>query len=315
MKTLLLLDANSLIHRAFHALPPFTNKDGLPTGALYGLSSVLIKISKEDKPDFMAACFDRPEPTFREEIFKEYKIHRPPTPDNLASQLGEAKNLFEAFGIKTLESPGFEADDLIGALVEKFKNESDLKIIILTGDLDTLQLIDNEKIIVKAFKKGITETTIYDAEAVKNRYGIPPESLPDYKGLIGDSSDNIPGIKGIGPKTAAELLQKYKNLEEILRNGQKEKSYEKIKEAGEQMFLSRKLGTIERSVPLEVNKLDELSHGGISEKGLIPYFEKLGFQSLIKRVAGGNNSKPVPLTSKKSLKAPKKITKSENTLF
>lgn len=312
MKTLLLIDANSLIHRSFHALPPFTNKEGKPTGALYGLASVLIKIDREERPDFAATCFDRPEPTFREEIFKEYKIHRPPTPDALASQLNESKNLFHKFGIKTIEAAGFEADDLIGALVEKFKIEPDLKITILTGDLDTLQLTGNAKVSVKVFKKGISETMIYDETAVKERYGIPPESLPDYKGLIGDSSDNIPGVPGIGPKTAALLLKKYKHLENILAKGKEEKMYEKVKNAEEQVFLSRQLGTIERSAPLGISKLNELVYSGIHEKELTPYFENLGFQSLIKRIRPAT----APETNTKPTKsAPKKESGGQNMLF
>ena len=307
MKTLLLIDANALIHRSFHALPPFTNKEGEPTGALYGLANILMKISREDPPDYIAACFDRPEPTFRKEIFGDYKIHRPKTADELVAQIIESKNLFEAFGIKTVEAPGFEADDLIGTATEKFKNEPDLKIVILTGDLDTLQLIDNNKISVKVFKKGITDTMIYDEAAVKVRYGIPPESLPDYKGLIGDTSDNIPGVPGIGPKTATELLGKYKTLENFLEKGRGEKSYEKIAGAKDQMLLSKKLGTIRRDAPLGIKTVGEATYSGISKEKVIPYFEKNGFHSLIKRINGESAAR-----EKKSV--PKSKMQS-NTLF
>ncbi len=285
-KTLLLIDANSLIHRSFHALPPFTNKEGEPTGALYGLSSVLLKINREERPEYIAACFDRPEPTFRKEIFSDYKIHRPKTADELVAQIIESKKVFEAFGIRTLEAPGFEADDLIGTATEKFKNEPNLKIVILTGDLDTLQLIDKGSISVKVFRKGITDTMIYNEAAVRERYGIPPASLPDYKGLIGDSSDNIPGVPGIGPKTAAELLEKYKSLEDFLEKGKDERPYEKIMSAKDQMFLSKKLGTIRRDAPLEIKTLDEIRYDGIKKENVVPYFEKNGFGSLIKRLNG-----------------------------
>ncbi|MDP3052710.1 MAG: DNA polymerase I, partial [bacterium] len=191
MKTLLLIDANSLIHRSFHALPPFTSPEGEPTGALYGLSSILIKIFKEQKPDYWTAAFDRPEPTFRKKLFKEYKAHRPKAPDELISQLIKAHEVFEKFGIKTFEQAGFEADDLIAALAKHFKTEKELKIIILTGDLDTLQLVDDGKVEVETPKKGVSEIMVYDKKAVQERYGLNPEQLPDYKGLVGDKSDNI----------------------------------------------------------------------------------------------------------------------------
>ena len=223
MKKLLIIDANSLIYRCFHALPPFTDKEGRPTGALYGLASVLIKIFREQMPTHIVAFFDRPEPTFRKEMYKEYKGQRPPAPDELKSQIIEAHNLFENFSVKTFEIPGFEADDLIGTAVEKFKNEPELKIVVLTGDLDALQLIDNGKIVIETFKKGISDTVIYDSEAVKNRFGVLPKQIPDYKGLVGDQSDNIKGVNGIGPKTASPLIEKYGSLENFLEEGQNEK--------------------------------------------------------------------------------------------
>ncbi len=288
MKTLLLIDASSLIHRAFHALPPFSTKEGKPTGALYGLSNILLKILREDKPDFIAAFFDRPEPTFRKEIFEEYKIHRPKAPDELVSQIIESRELFGAFGIKTFEAPGFEADDLIGSAVKKFEPEENLKIVILSGDLDTLQLVRDDKVVAKVLIKGVSETASYDEEAVRKRYGISPEELPEYKALVGDSSDNIPGVKGIGPKTASALIQRYSSLEGILERGAAEKNFPKIESQKEQALLARKLTSISKDAPLEIDKLDNLMNRGIPEKNLAPYFEKLGFQSLIKRIENQN---------------------------
>jgi DNA polymerase-1 len=181
MQTFLLIDANSLIHRCFHALPPFSGPDRQPTGALYGLASILIKILREQHPEAIAAFFDRPEPTFRKEMFEEYKIQRPKAPNELVSQIIEAHNLFEAFGIKIFEIPGLEADDLIGTAVEKFKKTPDLKIVILTGDLDSLQLVKNDKVVSETFKKGISDTIIYNEKAVEERYhGLSPEQIPDY---------------------------------------------------------------------------------------------------------------------------------------
>lgn len=291
MKTLLLIDANSLIHRCFHALPPFTNKADKPTGALYGLASILLKILREQKFDFIAGLFDRPEPTFRKEMFDDYKMHRPKAPDELVSQIIEAHRLFESFRIKTFEIPGLEADDLIGTLTEKFKNIPDLRIIIFTGDLDALQLIEdgNKKIVVETFKKGVSETIIYNENAVKERYGIKPSQMIDYKGLVGDASDNIPGVPGIGPKTAALLLNKYGNLDEILEKSGEEKSYKKIFEFQGQALLSRKLATIRRDAPLEID-INELNYSVLPKDGVISYFEEMGFKSLINRINSSNVS-------------------------
>lgn len=298
MKTLILIDANSLIHRCFHALPPLTGPNNQPAGALYGLSNILLKIIREQKPNFIAAFFDRPEPTFRKEIFNEYKIHRPKAPDELVSQIIEARNLVEAFGIKFFEAPGFEADDLIGSAAEKFKNEPDLKIIILTGDLDSLQLVENNKVVAETFKKGISETIIYNEEAVKERYdGLLPSQIADYKGLVGDPSDNIPGVMGIGPKTAAPLIKNYGSLENFIKKGCVEKKYEKIIKSKDIALLSKKLAIIRRDAPLNINDLSELKYDGLSkippsarsgEGGIENYFEKLGFKSLIKRIQNNN---------------------------
>jgi len=294
MKTLLLIDANSLIHRCFHALPPLAGPDNQPTGSLYGLSSILIKILREQppaegearqgRPDFIAAFFDRPEPTFRKEIFDGYKIHRPKAPDELVSQIVEAHKLFEAFEIKTYEVPGFEADDLIGTAVENFKNEPDLKIIILTGDLDALQLVENNKVVVETTKKGVSETIIYNEEAVKERYdGLSPVQIPDFKGLVGDPSDNILGVPGIGPKTAIHLIKKYGNLENFLENGPLEKAHQKILQFKEQALLSKKLAVIKRDAPV-VQDLRELKYKELLKESLSAYFAKLGFKTLINRI-------------------------------
>ncbi|KKQ23411.1 hypothetical protein A2999_00115 [Candidatus Wolfebacteria bacterium RIFCSPLOWO2_01_FULL_38_11] len=295
METLLLIDANSLIHRCFHALPPFTTKEGQPSGALYGLASILIKILHPDKktneagingelPEFIVAFFDRPEPTFRKKVFEEYKAHRPKAPDELVSQIIEAHKLFENFEIKTYEIAGFEGDDLIGTAAEKFKNEENLKIIILTGDLDALQLVENDKVVVETIKKGISETIIYNEEEAIRRFGVLPKQIPDYKGLVGDASDNILGVPGIGPKTAAPIIQKYNSLEEFFEKGKEEKNYKKILEFKEQALLSKHLAQIRRDSPLEIKNLEELKYNGLPKEKLANYFGNLGFQSLTKRL-------------------------------
>lgn len=284
MRKLILIDANSIIHRCFHALPPLSNSNAQPTGGLYGLSTVLLKILREQKPDFIAGLFDRPEPTFRKQIFNEYKIHRPKAPDELIYQIIESRNLFEAFGIKIFETPGFEADDLMGTAVEKFKNEPDLKITILTGDMDALQLIENGNIVVETFKKGVSETMIYDAEAVRAKLGVLPEEVVDYKGLVGDKSDNIPGVPGIGPKTAVEIIKKYGSLENFLKKGKGEKAYPRILSMEKQALMSKELAAIRRDAPMDLEKLDELSFKEMARQKIIAYFEKMEFKSLATRM-------------------------------
>lgn len=282
MKTLLLIDAHALIHRAFHALPPLTSPQGEPVGALYGLARALSRVLEERKPDYVAAAFDRPEPTFRKEVFKEYKAQRPPAPDELVSQLIKARELFQAFGIPSFERPGAEADDLIGTLVERFKNTPSLKIVILTGDLDALQLVSDDHVVVETMKKGVSELVTYDEHAVRERYGLPVKALPDYKGLVGDASDNIPGVKGVGPKTAEKLLVEFGDLEGIFsRITPTHPLAKKILGQKEQALFARKLATIDRHLPIEV-KEEDLKYSGAQKEALASLYETLGFQSLIK---------------------------------
>lgn len=281
---IILVDANALIHRLYHALPPLTDSFGRPAGATYGLASILLKIIRERRPQYIAAFFDRPEPTFRKELFEKYKIHRPKAPDELVTQIIQAHEIFDKFRIKTFEAPGFEADDLIGSCAHKLNHSKGVKIIILTGDLDILQLVKGDEVVVETIKKGVSETMIYDEEAVKNRYGVLPKELPDYKGLVGDPSDNIPGVPGIGPKTTSVIIQKYGNLERFLEEGQNEKSYQKIFLLKEQAIFSRQLATICRKVPLPTLSIESLKYGGLPKEELVAYFDKLGFKSLAKRI-------------------------------
>ncbi|MFA5099119.1 MAG: 5'-3' exonuclease H3TH domain-containing protein [Candidatus Paceibacterota bacterium] len=289
-KLAILIDANSLIHRCFHALPPFTGPGGVPTGALYGVSNILLKVLREQKPDYIAAFFDRPEPTLRKEQFNEYKIHRPKAPDELISQLIEAHNLFTAFGVKTYEAPGYEADDMIGVGAKQLKLTKDMKVKILTSDSDILQVVEDQKIVVETPQKGISEMKIYGSEEVKEKYeGLAPNQIPDYKGLVGDSSDNIPGVSGIGPKTAIPLILKYGNLENFLEKGVDEKVYQKIYGQKEQALLSKSLATINYEAPLEIENVEEIKFGNLPKESVLAYFEKFGFKSLIKRISKNGN--------------------------
>jgi len=296
MKTLLLIDANSIIHRSFHALPPFTVSSeasakggkpvGTPTGALYGLASIMLKLWREEKPDYAAAAFDRPEPTFREEKYKEYKAQRPPAPDILISQLIEAHNIFPVFGIKTFEAPGHEADDIIATLAEKFAEERDLRVVILTGDKDTLQLVRGDKVVVRTFKKGVSDTMIYDERAVEEKFGLKPNQLIDYKALMGDPSDNIKGVPGVGPKTAAELIKKFGSVENLYRNLSGDPKLEKkLGPFRREAELSRELVILDRNAPVKVEKLEDLRVAD-KEEAQKEYFHSLGFETLVKRAEG-----------------------------
>jgi DNA polymerase-1 len=295
MKKLLLIDANSIIHRSFHALPPFTAPDGAPSGAIYGLASILLKLWRDDRPEYAAALFDRPEPTFRDEKYAAYKAQRPPTADELISQLQEAHKLFEAFGIRTFERAGYEADDLIATLAEKFKKLPDLRVVILTGDRDTLQMVEGEKLVVQTFNKGVSDTTIYNEAGVIEKYGIAPKQMVDYKALVGDSSDNIKGVPGVGPKTALELIKKFGTVKEMYKQLDGGKGEDGIDDAGlkklrerfgafrKEAELSEMLVTLERHVPIDIPPIEALAPAG-DTAGAAIYFEKMGFATLLKRL-------------------------------
>src|SRR3989344_6729548 len=254
LKKLILIDDNALVHRAFHALPPLTAPDGLVVNAVYGFTSVLIKAIKDMKPDYMAAAFDLPGPTFRHEEYEEYKAHRQKAPDELYAQIPLIKDMLRAFGVEIFEQAGFEADDLIGSVAEEAKKIKDLQTVILTGDLDTLQLVDNEKVLVLTLRKGVTDTFLYGEKEVKERFGLEPYQVADFKGLKGDPSDNIPGVPGVGDKTATALLQEYETIENLykvihtqgwtLQKGKgplSAKLVEKLKEHQEQAIFSKRL--------------------------------------------------------------------------
>lgn len=291
MKRLFLIDAHALIHRTYHALPPLTDKTGGPAGALYGMASILIKILREQKPDYIMAFFDRPEPTFREEVFRTYKIQRPKAADDLIVQLIEARKLFEAFGIKIFEAPGYEADDLIGAATSLFEKEPGLAITIFTGDRDLLQLVDKDRVLVEALRKGVSDTLIYNEKAVIDHYGILPKELPEYKGLVGDASDNIKGVSGIGPKTARRLIQKYHTLENFLETGQNEKQYALILEQKDEALLARDLCRLHSAAPLDIKTLGEAAYTKIPVGPAERYLEEKGFASLVRRLEEGPKEK------------------------
>ncbi len=291
MKKLILLDTHALIHRFFHALPPLTTVRGEPVNAVYGVANVVLKILREQKPDYLAACFDRPEKTFRSEAFKEYKIHRMAAVPELIAQFKITRELLDKFKIKIIEMAGYEADDLIGSLVEKFNpstssGQGDLKIIIISGDLDLLQLVDGEKVVVQFLRRGMSDTFIYNEKTVFDRYNLKPKQLPDLKGLLGDASDNIPGVKGFGPKTATPLIQKYNTLENLLDNLWEipDKIGNKLEAQKDIALFSKNLATINLDVPLAIENLEDLKVSPLDVKALGEYFKYLGFASLVNRL-------------------------------
>lgn len=297
MRKLVLVDGHALVHRAFHALPPTLNSPkGVPTNAVFGFTSVLLKMIKDLKPDYIVATFDLAAPTFRHEEFAEYKAHRARAPDELHAQVPLVKEILGAFGVPIYEKPGFEADDLIGTLAEKSKKVKDIQTIIMTGDLDTLQLVDDDKVVVFTLRKGVTDTVTYNKKEVIRRYGLKPEQLNDFKGLKGDPSDNIPGVPGIGEKTAAALIQTFGNLENLYKQIANcksqivkkkkisEKLIQKLTENKDMAFFSKKLATIVKDVDFDfdLDKADWIKK--LNRAEIEKLFKELGFYSLIKRL-------------------------------
>ncbi|MBP6883780.1 MAG: hypothetical protein KBC06_00915, partial [Candidatus Pacebacteria bacterium] len=294
-KTIVLLDSHAIIHRAYHALPEFLSSGGEPTGALYGLSTMLMKIITDLKPDYIVACYDLPGKTFRHEAYDEYKAGRAKTDDALISQLKSSRKIFEAFGVPMYDAPGFEADDVIGTIVEKLDKNKNIKVIIASGDMDTMQLIDDKKVQVYTLKKGINDTILYDEDAVLSRFGFPPKLLPDYKGLRGDPSDNIIGIKGIGEKTATDLIKNFGTVEEIykkikkdedalIKAGVKERMIELLKSNEEEALFSKTLAKIRRDAPIDFAIPEKTFWEEADLKKIEKIFTEFEFRSLFARL-------------------------------
>lgn len=289
MKKLLLIDSHALIHRMYHAMAPLIGPNGEPVGALYGLAKLLLKIKTELNPDYIAACADRPEPTFRKEQYQEYKATRQPTADDLIPQIKQMRDIFDWFKIKMFELPGFEADDIIGTLATKLKTEPDLQIIILSGDRDMLQLVEGDKVVVDLLVNGDQRTVMMNEGAVKEKYGLNPRQIIELKGLIGDTSDNIPGVMGIGEKSATPLLQEFETIEGIYENLMivTPKIAKKLEGHIEEARMSRDLATIHTSAPVFIDSLEDLKALPIDKASLIASFSGLGFVSLIRQLEQG----------------------------
>ena len=280
-KVLIVFDSNSVIHRAFHALPPLTTKRGEVVGAVYGFLLVFLKAIKEFQPDFVAACFDVKGPTFRHEKYEQYKAQRPKAPDELYLQIPMVKDVLKSFGVPVYEKQGFEGDDLIGTIAKLSPTET----IIISGDSDNLQLID-DKIKVYTLRKGVKDTVLYDEALVVKKYqGLKPKQLIDYRALRGDPTDNIPGVKGVGEKTATELLQRFGTLENIYKKLDeiKPKTKELLVRSREDAFVSKDLATIIQDVPLDFS-LQDCSWDNYDKEKATRAMEEFGFHSLIPRL-------------------------------
>ena len=303
-KILALIDGNALVHRAYHALPPLTTKEGKPSGAVYGFALTLFGMMDKVKPDYIIASFDVKGPTFRHKEFKEYKANRKKAPDDLYEQIPVCQELLKSYGVPIYIKEGFEADDILGTISKMKLTEKPPKVsrdletltpftqgvdtLIVTGDMDLAQLVDKDTSIF-TLRRGVKDTVIYDEKGVMEKYGIRPDQIVDYKALRGDPSDNIPGVKGVGEKTALDLLHQFGHLKDIYDNLDKiEKSAvrKKLEENKEEAFLSYKLATIATNVPLQVD-LGSARVDNFNKEGLAEFLKKMGFQSLYKRLIGG----------------------------
>jgi len=290
MAKLIVVDGNSIMNRAFYGLAGrnmLLNKEGIPTNALFGFLNILLKLISDDKPEYIAVAFDLKAPTFRHKMYDQYKANRKGMPEELRTQMPLIKEILDDMNIKRLEKEGYEADDIIGTLAKK-ACKAGIDVTVFTGDRDSFQLIE-DGIMVKlpATKGGKTETEDYDEEKILEKYGLPPIKLIEVKGLMGDASDNIPGVKGIGEKTAIKYIEKFGNIENLYEHLDDSIITEKMRsvliEHKEEAFLSKELGTINIEVPIEFN-LDEYKVKEYKSKELYELFRKLEFNTFIKRL-------------------------------
>lgn len=285
MQTLLLIDGNAIMHRAYHALPPFKSADGTQTNVVYGYLSMLYKTVGDFKPDYLISCFDTPKPTFRNKLFKNYQIQRPKIDDDFIVQIPIVKQALDAAGISRIEKDGYEADDLIGTITKIFETNQ-FRVVILTGDKDIFQLI-TDNVFVAAPQLGLANIKIFDKSEVEKKLDVSPDQIIEYKALAGDPSDNYPGAPGIGPKTASKLIHQFGTVDKIYKNLEKVES-EKIKEIlekeKESVYVSKKLATIMTDVDIDLD-IDKLKFKNFNKK-LIDFLTKYQMNTLIKRIFG-----------------------------
>lgn len=331
-----LIDGNAIIHRAYHAMPPMRSPDGTLVSVVYGFISMLIKIHRDIHPSHMVVAFDRPGPTFREEMYPNYQQQRPKLDDDFISQIPLVHNVVKAFGIPIYECDEFEADDVIGTIASQVishqssvvRKSEDRKlkaedshidqVIIVTGDRDILQLVEDEKVLVFMPTKGLSEGKIYSEKDVVLRLGVSPKLIPSFKALAGDPSDNYPGVPGIGPKTAVSILSTFGSIDALYRAVEAGKTalskgvIEKLKNGKQSAYLGLNLATIRSDVPISfssktsyISSLDSLSARN--------ELEKYGFQSLLRRLTGEAMVLPGRTKATNTLKNEKKIEEVKNS--
>ena len=289
-----IVDGNSLLHRAFHALPEsMTAPDGRPTNAAFGFISMLVKLVADLGPEGVVVAFDRGKPAFRTEALEQYKVHRPPTAESLRAQFPMVKRLLEALSVPIVEAEGWEGDDVLGTLARRAESEG-LGVLLVTGDRDAYQLVtDTVKVVTT--RKGVSDIVVYGPAEVEERYGITPAQVPDYLGLKGDASDNIPGVPGIGEKTAAKLLQQYGTLEAVLAHAEEigGRAGAALADNAGAARASRTVATIACDVPLDLD-LGSVRFGEFDEAAVAAAFGELRFTSLLERVLAlrGGSSEP-----------------------
>ena len=278
-KPLILVDGSSYLYRAFHALPPLTNSRGEPTGAVYGVINMLRKLLADYEPEHIAVVFDARGKTFRDEMFEAYKANRPPMPDELSAQIEPLRAAVQAMGLPLLQVPGVEADDVIGTLAQR-ATERGMATVVSTGDKDMAQLVDDKVTLINT----MTGSHL-DAEAVKDKFGVPPERIIDYLALVGDSSDNIPGVPKVGPKTAAKWLGEFDSLDNLVAHAEeiKGKVGESFRDHLKDLELSRTLATIRCDVELGQD-VDDLRRQPADNEALRELFQRLEFKTWLKEV-------------------------------
>lgn len=319
---LMIIDGNALVHRSFHALPPnMTTKDGTIVNAVYGFASFLLKAMRDLRPKYVVLTLDKKGPTFRHEKFKEYKAKRVKAPDELYAQIPLVKKLAEDFNIPVFEKDGFEADDLIGTIVEKVKKENlPVKNVIVTGDKDTLQLVD-EDTEVYSMSRGFADSILYNPDMVKEKIGVRPDQVVDYKALRGDPSDNIPGVPGIGDKTALELLRDFDSLDNLyktladnpraLAEKIKPRTMDLLKTHKDSAYLSRELAEIKRDAPIDFD-LEATCFFDLDKERIIKALTALEFKSLLPRVQALFNDNGLDTKEKKQEAAADKFARNQN---
>lgn len=284
MSKVIVIDGNSIASRAFYALPLLSNSGGLHTNAVYGFTTMLLKLIEEQKPTHFLVAFDAGKVTFRHAEYGEYKGGRLKTPPELSEQFPLIKELLESFGIRRFELEGYEADDIIGTLTKAADSAEDMEVLVVTGDKDMLQL-SSDKVTIALTRKGISEMELYDPAMIREKYGLAPGQIIDMKGLMGDASDNIPGIPGVGEKTALKLLHQYGSVEAVLEHADEltGKMKDKVKEHAQDARMSKELATIFREVPMDL-EWSGMSYGGYDSASLAAMFRKLEFKSLLEKL-------------------------------